>query len=66
MIDLDFLGFNGEEPGFLSTFRNKVKEFRPTFYDTILKDPDLVKYIENPFKALEEGRAIMAEYGQGR
>lgn len=43
----------------------QVKEFAPTMYDSIVTDPNMKKYIENPFQALEEAKDILRTF-QGR
>ncbi len=48
VLDLDMLGFGGVEPPFLPAFRAKAQKLAPGFY-SIIKDPIMKKYIENPF-----------------
>lgn len=55
VVDLDMLGYNGVEPPFLAEYRNKAKLQAPGFYNNIIKDPMMRKYIENPFSV--RGRA---------
>lgn len=43
------MGFNGVEPPFLADFRALAKQKAPFFYDNIIKDPIMRKYIEKPF-----------------
>lgn len=43
------MGFNGVEPPFLAEFRAQAKQKAPFFYNNIIKDPMMRKYIEKPF-----------------
>lgn len=43
------LGANGVEPEFLEGFRAQAKEHAPFFYNNIVKDSMMRKYMENPF-----------------
>lgn len=49
---------------FLSTARPlcQVKEFAPNMYNALMTDPNMKKYMEDPFKAVEEGKELLRNF----
>jgi len=65
VIDLDAMGFNGEEPEYLKMVRNTVKSQEPGLWEAVLKeDPLARKYMDDPTVVMKEIADLTSEYAR--
>ena len=65
VIDLDAMGFNGEEPEYLKMVRNTVKSQEPGLWEAVLKeDPLARKYMDDPMVVMKEISDLTSEYAR--
>jgi len=65
VIDLDAMGFNGEEPEYIKMVRRTVKNQEPGLWEAVLKEDQLArKYMEEPTAVIKEIQDLTSEYAR--
>ncbi|GAB5037670.1 Hypothetical protein NocV09_09600060 [Nannochloropsis oceanica] len=65
LINLDAMGFNGEEPEYIKMVRRTVKNQEPGLWEAVLKEDQLArKYMEEPTAVIKEIQDLTSEYAR--